>query len=152
VGHSLDKYLTTRLKTYLHTIIFQEKPLAEKPNQDIIDYLLWQRNQGKAEPTIICRVRGLKKLAHLGILYDSEAVKMYFATSPIQNTTKKKVVDTYMTFLNFKGLKWIAPKYQKTTKVYFIAFWLIINVISDKNEKDFFTWETTISLKVKWWG
>ena len=97
-----------------------EKPLAEVPRQDILDYLLWQRKQGKAEPTISGRVRELKKLARLGILYDSEAVKAYLANSPIQNTTKMKVVDTYTTFLDSKGLSWIAPKYQKITKMYFI--------------------------------
>jgi integrase len=82
--------------------------------------LLWQRKQGKAEPTITGRGRELKKLARLGILYDSEAVKLYLADSPIQNTTKMKVVDTYTTFLDFRGLDWIAPRYQKTAKMYFI--------------------------------
>ena len=82
--------------------------------------MLWQRKQGKAEPTITGRVRELKKLARLGILYDSEAVKVYLANSPIQNTTKMKVVDTYTTFLDFRGLRWVAPRYQKTTKMFFI--------------------------------
>ena len=105
---------------FTHHKIFQIKPLAEKPKQDILDYLLWQCKHGRAEATITGRVRELKKLARLGILYDSEAVKAYLSDSPIQNTTKMKVVDTYTTFLDFIGLGWIAPKYQKTTKMYFI--------------------------------
>ena len=78
--------------------------------------MFWQRKQGKADPTITCQVEYLRNLC-LGIIYDSETVKTYLKTSPIQNTTRKKAVDTYMTFLDFKDLKWIAPKYKKTPKM-----------------------------------
>ena len=62
------------------------------------------------------RVRELK-LARLGILNDNKAVKAYLPNSPIKNTSKKKVFYIYTTFLDFKGLKWNAPKYQKTIKM-----------------------------------
>ena len=73
---------------FTHHKTFQEKPLAEKPKQDIFDYLLWQRKQARTEATITGRVRELKKLARLGILYDSEAVKAYLATAQFRTLRK----------------------------------------------------------------
>jgi integrase len=81
---------------------------------------MWQRKQGKSDHTIEGRARELRKLARLGILYDSEAIKTYIANSKTQNTTKMKVVDTYTTFLVFKGLTWIPPRYRITMKMHFI--------------------------------
>ena len=96
------------------------KPVPEEAQSDILNYLMWQRKQGKSDQTIEGRVRELRKLARLGILYDSEAVKTYLVNSDTQNTTKMKVVDTYTTFLDFKGLTWVAPRYRITTKLHFI--------------------------------
>jgi integrase len=81
---------------------------------------MWQRRQSKSDQTIEGRVRELRKLARLGILYDSEAVKTYLVNSDTQNTTKMKTIDTYTTFLDFKGLTWVAPRYRITTKLHFI--------------------------------
>ena len=61
-GPSLDRYLTTRQKTLFTHNNFSGKAICRKTNQDIMEYLLWQRKQDKAEPTITCRVGNLRNL------------------------------------------------------------------------------------------
>jgi integrase len=65
-------------------------------------------------------MQALKQVARVRDLNNPEAVRGWLSQSQWSNKTKVKFVDTYSTYLRFKGLKWNAPKYHVTTKFPFI--------------------------------
>jgi integrase len=89
-------------------------------NQTILNFILAQRKEGRADETIRSRVQALNQVAKTTDLDDPEQVKEYLANSKWSNNTKIKFVDTYTTYLKFLGKTWNPPRYMATQKLPFI--------------------------------
>jgi integrase len=89
-------------------------------NQDILNFLLQQRKDGRADETVRSRIQALKQVAKTHNINDPEQVKTYLADSKWANKTKTKFVDTYSAYLKFKQITWNPPHYIATAKLPFI--------------------------------
>jgi len=88
-------------------------------NRAILDFLLNQRKEGRADETIRSRIQSLNQVARTCNLLNPENVK-YLANSKWNNKTKTKFCDTYSAFARHQHITWIPPKYQITEKLPFI--------------------------------
>ena len=91
--------------------------------EDIENYRIDQKKQGRPEATWKPRVRLLRQLLTLTDITDPESVKLFLSDEKRCSwavTTKLKAVDTYGTFLKFKHVQWEAPKYKKIDKLPFL--------------------------------
>jgi hypothetical protein len=79
-GRSLGRYDDTRIG-FNNTCIGTN-------NQDILDFLLAQRKEGRADETIRTRIQALKQVAQTTDLTKPEKVKEYLANS--NGATKQK--------------------------------------------------------------
>jgi integrase len=89
-------------------------------NQTILDFLLEQRKNGRADETIRSRIQSLKQVARTCNLKDPDKVKEYLADSKWSNKTKVKFTDTYTAFLKHLHMTWTPPRYMITAKLPFI--------------------------------
>jgi len=88
--------------------------------QDITNFLLEQRKEGKASETIRSRIQSLKQVSQTTDLNNSDEVRTYLANSKWCNKTKTKFIDTYSAYLRFKHIEWKQPKYLTESKMPFI--------------------------------
>jgi len=89
-------------------------------NQDILNFLLEQRKEGRADETIRTRIQSLKQVARTTNLKNPDKVKEYLANSKWSNKTKTKFADTYTAFLKHLNLTWNPPRYMIQTRLPFI--------------------------------
>jgi integrase/recombinase XerD len=102
------------------TIRAQKNATPAQTDQDITNFLLQQRKDGRADETIRTRVQALTQMAKTCDLNNPEAIKEYLANSKWSNKTKTKVIDSYSAYLRFKQIKWNQPKYLTVQKLPFI--------------------------------
>lgn len=102
------------------TIRAQKNATLAQTDQDITNFLLQQRKDGRADETIRTRVQALTQMAKTCDLNNPEAIKEYLANSKWSNKTKTKVIDSYSAYLRFKQIKWNQPKYLTVQKLPFI--------------------------------
>jgi integrase len=89
--------------------------------QKIIDFIWFMKKNGRAESTILGRVKLIKRLAKLGAdLYDPESVKGVIASQQWTAGTKDLACDAYTTFLTTIGGTWQRPTYKPVDKEPFI--------------------------------
>lgn len=98
----------------------QKNATPAQTEQDITNFLLQQRKDGRADETIRTRVQALTQMAKTCDLNNPEAIKEYLANSKWSNKTKTKVIDSYSAYLRFKQIKWNQPKYLTVQKLPFI--------------------------------
>ena len=106
----------------------QGKTRIERPQregtlsqQKIIDYIWFMKKNGRAESTILSRVKLIKRLAKLGAdLYDPEDVKRVIASQEWTAGRKALACDAYATFLALIGGSWQRPMYKPVEKEPFI--------------------------------
>ena len=88
--------------------------------QDILNFLLEQRKDGRAEETIRSRIQALKQIAKFADINNPDEVKIFLANSKWSNKTKTKVIDTYSAYLRYKQITWNPPRYVTVQKLPFI--------------------------------
>ncbi len=96
---------------------------AYKPQiiQDLINFAIDMKQNGKAEATISSRTRILRQLAKMADLRDPEQVKTTLSTRQTWNKrTRRRVAETYDAFLKFLGIKWTRPRYIPEDRLPFI--------------------------------
>jgi integrase len=105
-------------------LLHAPNPMIRAPIQEtqgkLLQYSLELKKNGKAETTIIPRIRMLKQIAKLCNLNNPEEVKTTLADLKWNGNTKKQFVITYSQYLKYLGLTWQAPKYRKQDKLPFI--------------------------------
>jgi integrase len=93
----------------------QEKAQREGTlsQQKIVDFIWFMKKNGRAESTILGRVKLVKRLAKLGAdLYDPESVKRVIASQQWTAGRKDLACDAYTTFLTMIGGTWQRPTYK----------------------------------------
>jgi integrase len=89
--------------------------------QKIVDFIWYMKKNGRAESTILGRVKLVKRLAKLGAdLYDPEDVKRVIAQQPWTTGRKDNACDAYTTFLTMTGGTWQRPTYKPVDREPFI--------------------------------
>jgi integrase len=89
--------------------------------QRIVDYIWFMKKNGRAESTIIGRVRLIKRLAKLGAdLYNPDDVKRVIAAQQWTAGRKDLACDAYTAFLAMTGGKWERPTYKPVDKEFFL--------------------------------
>lgn len=77
---------------------------ATLSQQKIVDFIWYMKKNGRAESTILGRVKLIKRLAKLGAdLYDPESTKKVIASQPWTPGRKDLACDAYTTFLAMNG-------------------------------------------------
>ena len=90
-------------------------------SQDILEFILQQRKDGRADETIRSRVQVLRQMAQTININEPETVKEFIANkTEWSNKTKVKVADTYSAYLYFKNITWKPPHYTLNEKLPFI--------------------------------
>ena len=97
---------------------------------DISNFREDQQANGRAEETIRSRTQALRQVSKIVDINDPNLVKQWLGDTKNEhqfskpctwtNKTKVKFVDTYQTYLNYKGFTWNKPRYQVTQKLPFI--------------------------------
>lgn len=106
----------------------QQKPkvagesLPQKAKGTIVQFGVWQLNQGYSTATIKGRVKLLQRLARLGADFDDEnSVKGVIATQQQWSVSRKfNAVDAYDTLCKMLGKSWTPPIYKRVRKLPFI--------------------------------
>ena len=103
----------------------QKEPTREGTaalSQDkIVAFIWYMKKNGRAESTILGRVKLIKRIAKLGAdLYDPESVKRVIASQQWTAGRKDLACDAYTTFLTMNGGIWQRPTYKPVDKEPFI--------------------------------
>lgn len=88
---------------------------STKSTDKILELAWWLKKNGRADSTIVPRVKLLKLMVKRGAnLYDPESVKEVIAKQTWSNGRKNNAIDAYSSFLRMTGGKWEAPIYKKS--------------------------------------
>jgi len=101
---------------------FSTKP-AYKPEstQDLVNFAIDMKHDGKAETTIASRTRFLRQLSKMADLKNPEQVKTILTTQTTWNRlTRRRHAETYDAFLRFMNIQWTRPRFIPESRFPFI--------------------------------
>ena len=97
-----------------------ENPLpysTSKASSEIIQLLIHLKSQGYSEATLRGWSRRLSYLAKYSNLQDPEAVKRFIAEQQWSSGYKGNMVNAYQHYVDFCGLSWSKPFYERVDKI-----------------------------------
>ena len=88
-----------------------------KPTAQLIQLLIHLKSQGYSEATLRAWSRRLSYLAKYSTLQDPEAVKRFIAEQQWSSGYKGNMVNAYQHYVDFYGLSWSKPFYERVEKI-----------------------------------